>query len=187
MKLAYIALVALLPVAAQEFRIPATLDRLADKATEVVDVTLDGSMLQLASRFLSDKDPDEARVKKLVAGLKGVYVKSFEFEKAGEYEESDVIALRAQLKGPRWSRIVGVRSKKNGDNADIFIGSDGGQVTGLVVIAAEPRELTVVSIVGSIKPEDLRDLGGNFGIPRMEIGPWSPHKGGASGTSAKEE
>jgi hypothetical protein len=181
MKLAYMAFVALLPVAAQEFKIPASLDKLADKATEVVDVTLDGSMLQLASRFLSDKDPDEARVKKLVAGLKGVYVKSFEFEKTGEYEESDVDALRSQLKGPGWARIVGVRSKKNGDNADVYIGSEGGQVTGLVVIAAEPKQLTVVSIIGSIKPEDLRDLGGNFGIPRMEMG---GHKSGASG---KEE
>lgn len=181
MKLAYMAFVALLPVAAQEFKIPASLDKLADKATEVVDVTLDNAMLQLASRFLSDKDPDEARVKRLVAGLKGIYVKSFEFEKTGEYEESDVTALRSQLKGPGWARIVGVRSRKNGDNADVFIGSDGGQVTGLVVIAAEPKQLTVVSIIGSIKPEDLRDLGGNFGIPKMEMG------GHKSSTSGKEE
>ena len=180
MKHAFLVLVALLPVAAQEFKIPANLDRLADKATEVVDVTLDSSMLQLASRFLSDKNPDEARVKRLVVGLKGVYVKSFEFEKTGEYDEADVAALRAQLKGPAWSRIVGVRSKKSGDNADVFIGSDGGQVTGLVVIAAEPKELTVVSIVGSIKPEDLRDLGGNFGIPKIEMG-------GHKSTGAKEE
>ena len=63
MKLAYVAFAALLPVAAQEFKIPASLDKLADKATEVVDVTLDSAMLQLASRFLSDKDVDEARVK----------------------------------------------------------------------------------------------------------------------------
>ena len=181
MKIAYMAFVALLPVAAQEFRIPASLDRLADKASEVVDVTLDSAMLQLASRFLSDKDADEARVKRLVAGLKGVYVKSFEFEKTGEYEESDITALRAQLKGPGWARIVGVRSKKSGENAEVFIGSDSGQVNGLVVIAAEPKELTVVSIVGSIKPEDLRDLGGNFGIPKMEMG---GHKGSTTG---KEE
>lgn len=170
MKFAYVALVALLPVAAQEFKIPASLDKLADKASEVVDVTLDASMLQLASRFLSDKNPDEARVKKLVVGLKGVYVKSFEFDRPGEYEESDIAAMRAQLKPPTWSRIVGVRSKKSGENAEVFLGTDGGQITSLVVIAADPKELTVVSILGAIKPEDLRDLGGNFGIPRMELG-----------------
>lgn len=180
MKLAYVAFFAWLPVAAQEFRIPQSLDRLADKASEVVDVTLDSSMLQLASRFLSDKDPDQLKVKKLVGGLKGIYVKSYEFEKTGEYDPADVAAMRSQLKAPAWARIVGVYSKKNGDNAEVFIGSDSGQITGLVVIAAEPKELTVVSIIGSIKPEDLRDLGGNFGIPKIEMG-------GHKSTGAKED
>lgn len=170
MKFAYLAFIALAPLAAQEFKIPASIDKLADKASEVVDVTMDSSLLQLASRFLSDKDVDEAKVKRLVAGLKGIYVKSFEFDKTGEYDEADVVALRSQLKAPMWSRIVGVRSRKHGDNADVFLASDGGQVTGLVVISAEPKELTIVSIVGQIKPEDLRELGGNFGIPKMEMG-----------------
>jgi len=170
MKYAYLALLALLPAAAQEFKIPASIEKLADKASEVVDVTLDNSMLQLAAKFLSDKDPDQVRVKKLVSGLKGVYVKSFEFEKTGEYDESEVLALRSQLKSPAWTRIVGVRSKKAGDNAEVFLGSDGNQVNGLVIIAADPKELTIVSIIGAIKPEDLRELGGNFGIPRFEVG-----------------
>lgn len=177
MKFACLAFITLAPLAAQEFKIPASIDKLADRATEVVDVTMDSSLLQLASRFLSDKNVDEAKVKKLVAGLKGIYVKSFEFEKTGEYDEADVTALRAQLRAPTWSRIVGVRSKKNGDNADVFLASDGGQVTGLVVISAEPKELTIVSIVGQLKPEDLRDLGGNFGIPKMEMG--GSHKNGS--------
>lgn len=178
MKLACLAFIALLPVAAQEFKIPPSIEKLADKADEVVDITMDSSLLQLASRFLSDKDADEARVKKLVAGLKGVYVKSFEFENTGEYDESDVAAMRAQLKSPMWSRIVGVRSKKNHDNAEVFVASDAGQISGLVIIAAEPKELTVVSIVGPLKPEDLRDLGGNFGIPKFEVG--AIHKSGSS-------
>jgi hypothetical protein len=39
------------------------------------------------------------------------------------------------------------------------------------VIVAEPRELTIVSILGTINPDDLRDLGGHFGIPRMDVFP----------------
>ncbi len=179
MKIAYLALFALLPVAAQELKFPAGLDRLAEKATEVVDVTLDGALLQLASRFLSDKDADEAKVKKLVGGLKGIYVKSFEFDKEGEYQESDIASIRAQLKPPTWSRIVGVHSKKSSDNADVFIAIDGsGQFSGLCILSVEPKQLTIVSIVGSIKPEDIRQLGGNFGIPKFDIG--NMHKGGPS-------
>jgi len=40
-----------------------------------------------------------------------------------------------------------------------------------VIIATEPKELTIVSIIGSIRPEDVRDLGGHLGIPKLDMGP----------------
>ena len=178
MKIVLAAFAALLPLAAQEIKLPPSLERLAAKAVETVDVTMDPAMLQLASRFLSDKDPDEARVKKLVAGLKGIYVKSFEFDKTGEYLESDIDAVRSQLRAPGWSRVVGVRSRRNGDNAEVFIKSDGDQISGLFVLVAEPRELTIVNILGPLRPEDLRERGGNFGIPKLELGAGAARKGG---------
>ncbi len=169
MKFTVIAFVALLPLAAQEIKFPPGLDRLAEKAVEVVDVTMDASLLQLAGRFLSDKDPDEGKVKRLVTGLKGVYVKSYEFEKRGEYQQSDVDQIRSQLRAPGWSRVVGVRSRKDGDNAEVFLKSEAGQITGLAIIVADPMELTIVNIVGSIRPDEIRDLGGHFGIPKIDV------------------
>ena len=164
-------LLAALPLTAQEIKMPASLDKLEAKASEVVNVSLDGALLQLASRFLSEKDPDEAHVKRLVRGLKGVYVKSYEFDDRDQYKESDVEEVRAQLKAPGWSRIVSARSKRNGDNSDIYLKTDGGQISGLAIIVTDPKELTIVNIVGSIRPEDVRDLGGHWGIPRIDINP----------------
>jgi len=152
----------------QELKIPANLDRLAAKASEVVDVTMDANLLQLASRFLSDKDADDAKVKKLIAGLKGIYVRSFQFEKAGEYQDSDVEPIRAQLHTPAWSRIVGVRSQKSGDNAEVYIKTENGKIGGLAILATEPKELTIVSIEGTIDPDQLSELGGHFGIPKVD-------------------
>jgi len=169
MKFAIPLLLAVLPLAAQDIKMPVSLDKLAAKASEVVDVSLDGALLQLASRFLSDKDPDEANVKKMVGGLKGVYVKSFEFEDRDQYKESDVEELRTQLKAPGWSRIVSAHSKRNGDNSDVYLKTEAGQISGLAIIVTEPRELTIVNIVGAIHPEDIRDLGGHFGIPKIDI------------------
>ncbi len=170
MKFAIAVLLGALPLAAQEIRMPANLDRLAAKASEVVDVSLDGALLQLASRFLSEKDPDEANVKRLVGGLKGVYVKSFEFDDRDQYKQSDVDELRSQLRAPGWARIVGARSNKNGENSEIYLKTDAGQISGLAIIVTEPRELTIVNIIGSIRPEDIRDLGGHLGIPKIDIG-----------------
>lgn len=155
---------------AQEIKMPVNLERLAERATEAVDVNLDASMLQLASGFLSKRDPDEAHVKQIVSKLKGVYVRSFEFDKEGQYSRSDLESIRAQLKNPAWSRIVGVKSVK-GENSEVYLRKDGEKIGGLVVIAAEPKELTVVHIDGPINPEELSELSGHMGIPSMKLGP----------------
>ena len=144
------------------------LDRLAAKASETADVTLDGSLLKLAAKFLSADEPDQAKVKKLVVGLKGIYVRTFEFENEGEYSEADVTSIRKQLQSPGWSRIVGVRSKKDSENAEVYI-KTGGPDGGLAIICANPKELTVVSIVGKIDLEELSELGGNLGVPKIDL------------------
>jgi hypothetical protein len=168
MKLATIGLLLVLPLAAQDIKIPAGLEKLAEKATDVVDINLDGALLKLAARFLSDRDPEDAKVKKMVGGLQSITVKSYTFDRRGAYDPADVEALRAQYRGPGWVRIVGVRSNKEGDNADIFLKLGGDKVTGVAVLVAEPKELTIVSIVGTIDPEDVRALGGHFGIPSLD-------------------
>jgi hypothetical protein len=140
-----------------------TLDKLADKASDSVTVSLDGNLLQLASRFLSNDDPDQAQIKKLVASLKGVYVRNFTFEKAGEYQASDLEPIRSQLKDPKWKKIVEVRGH---DNAEVSLRQENEHViSGLAVIVAEAKELTVVYIDGPIDMDGLSKLAGNFGIP----------------------
>src|SRR5690349_4746385 len=144
------------------------LSQLADKASNVVDVTVDGSLLKLGAKFLSADDPDQAKIKKLVAELKGVYVRTFTFEKEGEYSEADITSIRKQLQSPGWSRIVGVQSKKDGENAEVYVktGAPGG---GLAIICANPKELTVVNIVGKIDLDELSELGGNLGVPKIDL------------------
>ena len=156
------------PLTAQQIKIPQNLERLSADAEESVNVTLDGSLLQLASRFLSDKDPDDAKVKKILAGLQGIYVRSFEFAQDGAYTAADLNEARALVQGPTWSRIVGVKSKHDGENVDVYLKVEtGGKIGGLVVISAEPRELTIVNIVGTIDPDQLVELGGQYDIPRL--------------------
>lgn len=90
------------------------LDRLGAKASQSVDVSIDERMMQLAAKFLSSKDPDEIKIKEVVAGLKGIYVKVFEFEREGEYTQADMASIRSQLTNPGWTRLVNVISKKDG-------------------------------------------------------------------------
>ncbi len=171
---AFLIAASTLPVCAQQFQIPPNLEKLASQAEETVDVTLDGSMLQLAGKFLSDSDEDQAKVKKLVSGLRGIYVRSYDFHREKVYSEADLESVRAQFPKPDWSTIIGVRSKDSGDNVDVFFKVDAnGQLGGIAVIDAEPTSFTIVNIVGKMNPEQLGELGGQFGIPHLEATNWS--------------
>ena len=151
------------PLSAQ--RINLDFPGLGDKAAEVVDVTLDGSMLKLASKFLSNGDPEERAARDIVQKLEGIYVRSYSFDHEGEYDRAVLDKVRAQL-GPSWKKIVNVRSRHR-ENSEIYIATRGDQPVGMLVIAAEPRELTIVNIVGPIDVEKLGMLEGNFGVPHV--------------------
>src|SRR5947207_12930758 len=139
----------------QDVKIPANVEKLAVKAVETVNVTVDGALLQLAGKFLSSSDPDQVKIKTLIGNLKGIYVRSFEFANEGEYSPADVESLRSQLRSPEWSKMVAVSSNKGGDNVDVFFKMDKNKIAGLVVIAAEPNDLTFVNTVGPIELERL--------------------------------
>src|SRR5262245_40436842 len=145
-----------------------SLDKFADRADKVITVTVDEQTLRLAAAFLNDKKPDEARIKELILGIKGVFVKRFEFENEGEYTIGDVESIRSQLILPGWSSVANVRSKRAG-NYDVSLMSEGTVIKGLAVLAAETRAFTVVNIVGPIDIAKLAELEGKFGIPHFGL------------------
>ena len=145
-----------------------TLDHLAAKASQTVDVNIDERLMRLASKVFDDKDEDEREVKKLIANLKGVYVKSFEFETEGQYAAADIEPIRTQLRGPGWTRLVNVTSKKEG-MLEVYLLFNGEQVGGLAVLHTDDRELTVVNIVGPVDLDKLAKLEGQLGVPELGI------------------
>lgn len=145
-----------------------SLDHLAAKASETVDVNIDESLMRLTSKVFNSKEPDEARVKELVAGLKGIYVKMYEFEKEGEFVAADLEGIRVQLRAPGWNKIVNARSKKEG-SVDVYLMTSGDQILGLAVLASGTKQIAVVNILGNIDLEKLSQLEGQFGVPDLEI------------------
>ena len=158
-----------LVVQAQDSRLQlGSLDHLAAKANQTVDVSVDERLMKMAAKLLSDKDADERDVKKLVEGLKGIYVKSFEFETEGQYSAADLETIRTQLRGPGWTRLVNVTSKKEG-NHEVYLLFNGDMVGGLAVLHSDRKEFTVVNIVGPVDLDKLASLEGQFGVPELGI------------------
>ena len=152
------------PLSAQ--RINLDFPGLAERADEVIDVTLDAQMLRIASRFFSGGDREERAMRDMVQKLEGIYVKSYTFRGENGYDRALVDRVRGQL-GPSWKRIVTVKSKTR-ENVEVYTDMRGEDVRGLVVISAEPREFTIVNIVGPIDLDRLADLRG-LGVPKIEV------------------
>lgn len=143
---------------------PVTLQKqLAERASNYTEVSLDKKMLAFASRFMNDSD--DAEGKRIVSKLNGVYVRSYEFDKPGQYTAADLDAIRRQFNSAEWEPMVKTRSRDASDDADIYMKLVNDQVEGMFILDAESKELNFVYISGPIRPEDLKDLSGNFGIP----------------------
>jgi hypothetical protein len=154
-----------LPLLAQDGFDFKSLDKLGANAKNRTNVTLDGDMLKLASGFLgSTKDGENVR--SLVESLKGVYIRSWEFDKKNQYNEADLEPLRTYLKQFKWNRVV--ESREDGEISEVYLLPEtGGKLGGVAIISAEAKEVTVVYINGSIKPEDIAKLSGSMGIPDL--------------------
>lgn len=141
---------------------------LARRATDSVVVTLDHDMLQTASQFIP-KGPDNAAANAAISGLDGVYVRSFTFAHDNDYSRADVDSILRQLHAPAWSPIVSVHETKQNEDVHIYLCRENGRTKGMVIVAAEPRELTIVNLVGDIDPAKLGQISGRFGVPSLPI------------------
>ncbi len=166
---AFLLLAGALALAAQQFQL--NFGQLAAKASDSVDLSLNGATLQFAARFLDDKDSDEAKVKKLIAGLEGIYIRSFSFNKDGVWTQADVDGVRNQLRMPAWSRIVGYKSQGESETSEVYVRYENKKITGIAILVVEPREFTVVNIAGPVDLDSLADLSGHFGVPKLERKP----------------
>jgi len=137
------------------------LDKLSNKAARVTDVTLDGALLQFAVNMIQKidaEDEDVAQLQSIIKNLKGIYIKSFEFDDASQYSKADVDGIRSQLTSPRWSKIVQSIEKRRNEYDEIYVLKNGDKVGGVVILVAEARELTVVNLVGEVPMDKVASL-----------------------------
>jgi len=125
---------------------------LRSQATESVDISIGSLPLKIAGWLAGhdSDDPDSADTKALLKGLHGLYIRHYEFASDFVYSPADIDAVRSQLAGAGWSQLARVRDQKKNENVDIYLALDKDRITGLAIIASEPREFTIVNAVGSL-------------------------------------
>jgi hypothetical protein len=143
---------------------PAVEKELAARASNVTEVTLGKTMLSFASKVMSGKDGDEAATRKLIDGLDGIYVREYEFDKEGEYSMEEIEKLRSYFETSEWTPVVRERERKSGETTDVMVKLVNGESHGMFILTVEPKELTIVLILGPVRMEDLGKLRGLSGL-----------------------
>ncbi len=142
---------------------------LESKATETVSISLDAPLMRLAASFLDSRKPEDAATQQLISSITGVYVRSFTFRDELAYPRAEVDALHQQLVAPAWTSFMHVKNRKDRTDVEIFVALDGTTTKGVAIVAIEPREFTIVNLVGSIDLKKLHDLEGHFGVPKLHL------------------
>jgi hypothetical protein len=124
------------------------LDALATKAKDKAEITLEGPLLAQVLQQAPEK------VKGAAASVSRVVVRHYEFENTGQYSDSDLDAIRNQVS--TWSRVLNV--KEEHQSTEIYMLSQDGKPAGFLLISAEPKELTVVHVVGTIDLARLKEV-----------------------------
>jgi len=137
---------------------------LAARASDVTEVTLGKNMLDFAAKIMNGKDDNDAETRKLIEGLEGIYVREYDFDKEGQFSPDEVDQLRKYFETTEWSSIVKERQRKTGESTDVMVKLVNGESHGLFILDVEPKELTIVLILGPIHPEDLGKLKGMTGL-----------------------
>jgi hypothetical protein len=137
---------------------------LAARASDVTEVTLGKNMLSFAAKVMNGKDKDEASTRDLIEGLDGIYVREYEFDKEGQFTQDEVEQLRKYFETSEWSPMVHERNRNNNESTDVMVKLVNGESKGLFVLDVEPKELTIVLILGPIRMDDLGKLRGVAGL-----------------------
>jgi len=140
----------------RELKLP-PLGDLKEHATESVDITLGAFPLNFAASLMDDRDGDSAEVKKALKAVKSVQIRSFRFDSDFACSQAGLGALRSQLSQPGWSRL-GEAHKRNQEDVDVYVALEDQVIRGIAIVACQPREFTIINIVGTVDLDQLARL-----------------------------
>jgi hypothetical protein len=136
-------------------------EKFAVGASDVTDVNLDKNMLSMMGH---GKGEGKGEGKGDLAGkMDFIVVHSYTYDKPGMYKLEDVEAYRKKLTDGSWNCFVHTHSKD--ESTDICQRTmPDNETHEMVIMTAEPKELTFVHLRGRMSINDLSKMSDNIGI-----------------------
>jgi hypothetical protein len=147
--------------------VPRGVEALRQSASSKTEFTLDHSMLVFASKL--DRDNEDLR--RVIAGVKGISVRSYRFRGFWMYDPAALSSVKQEYRKAGWKHLISNHEKNGGPGVtDLWIRTENNAISTVAILLARSNEVNFVLVSGSISPLDLFHLGGHFGIPKIEGG-----------------
>jgi hypothetical protein len=157
---------AAVPASQEREWVPEGIAALGQNAVSRTEFRLDHSMLVLASKL----DKDNADLRRVIAGVNGVSVRSFRFTGEVPLDPAIMESIRQQYREAGWLHLVSDHKSASGMHTDLWIRLDEAAIRDIAVLLVRAKEVSFVAASGSVTPLDLLHLSGHFGIPKMDGG-----------------
>jgi hypothetical protein len=121
-------------------------EKFAQGASESTEINLDPDTMDMVGSGHKNAE--------LAKKMKFMTIRTYEYDKPGMYKMEDVEAYRKKLEDGTWKCSVRVREKNESTDICSRIGPDH-ETREMVILTAEPKELTFIHMSGNMSLEDL--------------------------------
>ncbi len=152
--------------ASQSSWTPRGVEALRSQASSKTEFTLDHSMLVFASKL----DPDDEDLRRVIAGVNGVSVRSYRFSGPGMYDLAALGSVKEEYRAAGWKQVINKDKEAGHEVTNVWMRLENNAISNVAVLQARAKEVDFIVVSGSISPADLSHLSGHFGIPKIEGG-----------------
>jgi hypothetical protein len=133
-------------------------EKFAKGATDVSEINLDPKTMGL---IRGDNDGGMAH------RMKFMVIRSYTYDKPGMYNMDDVEVYRKRLNDGTWSCSIHVRNKDGATDICSRSASDGSSE--MVILSAEPKELSFIHMSGNLSLADMARTGGSAAYLNQDL------------------
>jgi hypothetical protein len=121
-------------------------EKFAQGASESTEINLDPDTIGMMDSHHKNAE--------LAKKMKFMIIRTYEYDKPGMYKNEDVEVFRKKLEDGTWKCSVRVRERTESTDICSRLGADH-ETHEMVIITAEPKELTFIHMSGQMSLEDL--------------------------------
>jgi hypothetical protein len=128
-------------------------EKFAAGASEVTEINLDPSTMGMLGMV-------HGREGAMASKMKTMTVHTYKYDKPGMYKMPDVDAYRKRIESGNWTCSIRVRNKSGSTDICSRVAYDH-QTNEMVILAAEPQQLTFIHVSGDLSFDELNEMSGS--------------------------